>query len=159
MRVGFNGRDAYNMYRSLAKEVLGYYNYDAPTPKFRAFDYADTKTKYYAGTQHIGNSYATTWFVDFEALEARLDEPPSIVTFNTPYLEYMYEDELIGVIIHELAHVVTGFWTYHGEDWAACSREVGGQDQPILVLRNNDKLPEHLQAKPDMVKKYGVYYA
>lgn len=158
MRVGFDGRDAYNMYRPLAKEVLGYYNYEYDTPQFRAFDYLKGKTPI-EGFGVNASTFADTWFANPETREIDRDGPAGLISFNTAYLPYMYEDELIGIILHELAHVVSGFWAQHNREWAKCSNEVGGHDQPFLIPRLWEKLPEPLAPHWLDVEKTGIYYA
>jgi hypothetical protein len=131
MKVGFTPREVYTIYRSLSKEVFNYFDYQYEKPVFR------TRTM----ARHE-NSIAQTDFGVWAWLE---NSPAQLVEFNRIYFPHLYEDELIGTILHELAHVVAGFRAGHTELWSDKAAEVGGHAHPVMVPRNWRNLPLEYQ--------------
>lgn len=140
MKVGFTPREAYSVYRSLAKEVFNNYNYEHRFPRYRTLTFPHT---YNALAMTDFSNVGWTGENPFSTLHFMTDvtAPASLVAMNAIYLPLISEDELIGTILHELAHVVTGFVAGHGPVWEAFTKEIGGHADPALLIRQWMNLP------------------
>lgn len=134
MKVGFTEKEFTSMYHSLSTEVFTYFGYDAEPPEFSVWDYS-------RGYPFNGTTIGDTWFADFRTgLEVVPREFACDVTFNSLYLPLLWEDEAIGAIIHEAAHVVAGFHAQHSLTWSRLAAEVGGHAEAFINIRNQDKV-------------------
>lgn len=145
MRTGFSKREVYNIYRSLAKELYPAYNYDFPLPKWTTCA-LDGLSAY--------NSIAETEFGDPDNF-GNLLPYAYIVRMNELWLPHMYEDEIVGCIIHEIAHVVAGFHAGHTDKWSSLAAAMGGHHQQTLLIRNWENLPPRLSTGARMLVETG----
>jgi len=140
MKHGYTPTEAYQMFRSLRKEVFGFFNYDKPLtfgvrPESQGIfapgaiahvDFsADPETPSYRGE--------------------RIMEHAVGLRFNATYLPHLWEDEMLNIFLHELTHATAG-WDFvggHGIKWQDHARQVGAIPSPLFVPRNwKDCWPE-----------------
>ena len=159
MKVGFTPREAYSMYRSLSREVFNYFGYTHPKPRFSAAD--DSRLR---GGEYAHCDFAPADYVRPEGWRGFLANPPvqpypSWLRMHPGYLSYYHEDEILGILLHELAHASVGYEAGHGRVWSSAAAEIGGHDNDLLIIRNWQKLPDALRPPVSTVEEVGVYYA
>src|SRR5690349_10529487 len=101
MRCGFTADEALSMWDSLSREVFKYYDYKEKPPQGIVME-----MPWILGTSLAVTSFANNGKFGFEA--DYVIETSTSVGINEKVLPYMFEDELIGVLLHEAAHVVAG---------------------------------------------------
>ena len=133
MKVGYTPMETYQMFRSLRKEVFSYFDYDQPL----SFGVRPQSSGLFSGP--------TIAHCDFSATPDRpwswgdtINEYASGIRVNAEWLPYMHEDEMLCVLLHELAHVTAGWCNGdgHGLRWQRMAAEVGAIPKPDMLIRN-----------------------
>jgi hypothetical protein len=88
---------------------------------------------------------------------AMISEHAQHVVFNTTYLPHIFEDEMIGVMLHEIAHAVGPLFDMHYAPWRQRATEIGGCNDEFLFIRNWSKLP-HADLVASQHRGYKVFY-
>lgn len=125
-------RTAHNMYRSVWAEMSSAQYYSEAAPKFSI-----TKK-----TFHNESALAMTEFGD---KYGNLLDHASAVLINGDAYPILDEEEVLYVIIHEVAHVIAGYWAQHYREWAMVMEEHAGIVVTYLAPRRRmeymDQLP------------------
>lgn len=152
MKVGFTPHEVRRMAKGLTAEAYRFFGETMP-PEL-TFHVRTIREK------RNNASYAFTTFMSNPWL--RMEWPDEIVV-NANCLPLLYQDEMIGVILHEAAHAIAGLAAQHGREWQEISRALGGHDRVSLLSRNHDKWLEARGASEWAVNearialKVGVY--
>lgn len=129
MQYGLSHERITDMFYSLANEVFGYFNYAGPMPdfavkKFSIFEPDVGVTNFHTEQDRwLPTKYAQSVHMNIECAEG------------------LYEDEVIGVHLHELAHVVAGLHAGHDDEWLWRCLEIGGVSEPFFIPRRVEGLP------------------
>ena len=140
MRIGYDAKTIRSMYASLGKEVMGYFNMDVAKLPPLSVRYVRELDFFGFETDLPATALATTHFKRDRYGRAINDEAREMV-FNRHFTPYLYEDEMINVIIHEICHVVAGLDAQHGSKWADCVEQVGGFSEALFVPRKMRDVP------------------
>lgn len=131
MKVGFTPQEAYDMFRPLRKEVFSYFNYDRPL----SFGTRPWKSGIFDRGTIAHTDFSEDPETPWNPLK-RINEYASGIRMSADYLAHLYEDELICVLLHELAHVTAGFSSQHGSEWQRHAAEVGAVPEAHFLIRN-----------------------
>jgi len=131
MQVGFTADEASHMFDSLSREVFRMFGYEQPIT-FKVMDNSNNRFR--------SGAMAYTDFSDYP------DDPYNVLKVVQPYatgiriseevLPWVYEDEMIHIILHELTHVTAGLAAQHYMPWQDHARAVGTVPYPFMVIRN-----------------------
>lgn len=136
MKVGFCEAEAVGLYNQLSTEAFDIFDYPGRKPKF-VVDYPFSsllsnsciaETNFYPADSIAEALFAHT-------MGFQVDKWAYSVRIHPEYLPILHEDELIAVLVHEIAHVVVGLEASHDENWAEANRRLGGYDSPNLLPR------------------------
>lgn len=123
----------HSLYNSLAREAWEFWGRHDSAPKlfikgiYHSFLFGDTD-EYFPGAQPSGSIAST----EFESWDA---ETADCILLNQFYLPYMYEDEVIVALLHELAHAHAGLAAQHGPIWQRAAEEIGSMPEHFMVTR------------------------
>lgn len=133
MRQGYDADTLTSMYHSLARETFRYFDLDPSG--IVPFEVRELRT--FGGALNFGPPTAAMAATIFGG-----DERAESVVFNELVREFMYEDEAIGSMLHEIVHSMLPFTAGHGFLWANMTEEVGGWYRPTMTLRNHHILAD-----------------
>lgn len=91
----------------------------------------------------LGPGIGATSFNSSDILIGFEEPKPEVITFNTDFLPFMDEDEVLYVLLHEAAHVNAGFYAQHGRKWAKMCDIMGIPAHEAIGIR---RLPEFLDS-------------
>lgn len=142
MKFALSNREVKSLYRSLSKEVFEYFSY---TPEFKipfkivpVLEMGAVANSAIAATSfgyRVDGGGPLDW-----RMEWRMEPKPLAVHFNGAYLPYLYEDEVICVLLHELCHVVAGHNASHGPKWSRMAYEVGSVGKAAAIPRKFEQM-------------------
>lgn len=135
MKVGYTPMETYQMFRSLRREVFSYFNYDLPL----SFGVRDPKTGIFNEGDIAHCDFSDEPDKPWHFMD-RVNEYASGIRVNATFLPYLYEDEMICVLLHELTHATAGFKAEHGLMWQQHAREVGAVPESHFLVRNWQKM-------------------
>lgn len=130
MTYGFTPRQAYNLYRSIRKEVFPDWGIPPRRIQFSARPFAD-----HGWPPAFGGAASTLFDLEHPR------KPAYGIVVDGSLLPYMYEDELRGTILHEIAHVIAGWDADHDEEWVYVCRLLDTPPAPELLLREWERVP------------------
>lgn len=143
-----SARKANLMWRSLSQEILPIYGLDP-------YDFAFTARKYSTWRlMRHQESLASTHYGLMLTSEGFGMEPTG-VSINGDILKWAHEDEVEGIIRHEIAHCIAGWDADHGRLWKRVCREIGAVPSYFYVLRDWRKMPPRYQPDEWTVQKHG----
>ena len=134
MRFGFDEGTVHSMYRSLAREGYTYFGRDPesiPNLEISPIEHWMTSKANPTIMQTSFDNYMNPWVSEVERNTA------TGIRVNSHYLDYLYEDEMIVALLHEVAHAHAGLDAQHGPEWARAADEIGSLGQPQLQIRLN----------------------
>ena len=140
MQKNLSAERVTSMYNSLAREAHDFWGMDIdPVP----FTVRPAYATFFGGETFSPNGALV--FSDrrpsgsMAATEFVMQTRPVWINFNEFWLEYLYEDEVICSLLHELAHVYTGWETDnggHGPVWSQSAEEIGSVGEPFFSSRS-----------------------
>lgn len=152
MRQGFTSGEVLDRMHSLYQPTMDFFGHKQEKPEFFIRNGADP---WYVGTM-ASTSFRPRGYSHDEDYYGEPTRHATAVVANDVWFPYLYEDELIGVILHELAHVVVGIEEMHGPVWSMAAQEIGGHYQQHIAIRAIRDLPPSLtpEAVPDWVEPW-----
>jgi hypothetical protein len=118
MKKGFSKSEVRRYFFGLRNEIFTFYNFEPESP-----------------VPLVWND-PIPWDHDYMYVEYGDDlSTPQYMSINEAVLPFLYEDELIGMLLHEWAHVVAGWAAAHGPVWSQTSALVGGHSGELIQLR------------------------
>jgi len=133
MKVGYTPTEAYNMFRSLRREVFDFFDYQRPL----SFGVRSPETGIFADGAIAHCDFSSNPDLKWHYLD-KINEFASGVRFNADYLPHLYEDEMLIILLHELCHATAGWCSGdgHGKTWQDMARQVGTIPEPTFLPRN-----------------------
>jgi hypothetical protein len=138
---GLTPKQTYNMFRDIRKRVFPEWGIPSWAITFSAqpFDKQGMPT----GTGGL----AATRFEMANPLK-----PATGIILDGSVLPWMHEDEVRGVLLHELAHVIAGWDADHDEPWMEVAEYLGSAPTPWILLREWQSIPEDvIDYDPDFI--------
>jgi hypothetical protein len=128
---------ARRMWRDLSASTLPAYGLDSR-------DYEFTARKYSRWKEMRGQEAMATTHYGLVADSNGIRMEATGVSINGDVLPWAHEDEVRGIILHEMAHIIAGWDADHDAPWERVCREIGAVPSHFYVLREWRNMPEHL---------------
>jgi hypothetical protein len=131
---GYTPRQVYNIFRSLRKDVFKEFRIPARSIAFTARPYSEWELMKAEWDYSIADTHFNP-----------ATHVPYGISLNMDFMSYAWEDEIRGVILHEMAHVIAGWDADHGPVWAGVAEYIGSVSNPHYLLREWKRMPKILQ--------------
>lgn len=130
MTYGFTPAQAYNLYRAVRKEIFP----DWGIPPMR-IQFSARPFKAHGWPPGHGGMASTLFDIEHPL------KPAYAIVVDGELLPYMHEDELTGIIKHEIGHVIAGWDADHDEEWIYVARLLDVPPVPWTLLREWQSIP------------------
>ena len=132
MQVGFTADETTDLFNNLKAEVFEFFGHEHPLSfGVRPFD-----SGIFTAETIAHCNFSTTPDMPYTPGVTQLTEVAAAIRVCDRYLPFLYEDELVHILLHELVHATLPLSAQHGGTWQRRTEQVGGIPLDYFVIRN-----------------------